>query len=191
MERERLRSAKLVLRVLAMDDARPFFRVTHRERQVRLPTPAGEMMLRVDRIDEDEQGLHWLIDYKSGAPETFRLAQGEAQPLQLALYEQAMASLGEQVDGLALLSLSPAKTGYSGAAPQSNWPGSWQRIDDWDVQRQRWRRELESLLRDHVAGEAAVAPLRDACRHCHLAALCRRVDPAVDAEDESAGGDPR
>ena len=92
---------------------------------------------------------------------------------------------------MALLSLSPAKAGYSGAAPDCDWPGSWQRIDDWDTQRENWRRELEALLRAHVAGEAAVAPLRDACRNCHLAALCRRLDPStdVDTEDEpDAGG---
>jgi RecB family exonuclease len=192
LERERLRSARFILRILAMDEARPYFRVKDRERQVRLATPAGEMSLRVDRIDEDGQGLCWLIDYKSGAPETFRLAQGEAQPLQLALYEQALAAQGEPVNGVALLSLSPAKAGYSGAAPECEWPGSWQRIEDWETQRESWRRELAALLREHVAGEAAVAPLRDACRNCHLAALCRRADPAVDAEDESdAGGGPR
>lgn len=191
LERERVRSAKLILRILAMDEARPYFRVKDRERQVRLATPAGEMSLRVDRIDEDGQGLRWLIDYKSGVPETFRLALGEAQPLQLALYEQALAAQGEPVHGMALLSLSPAKAGYSGAAPDCDWPGSWQRIDDWDTQRENWRRELEALLRAHVAGEAAVAPLRDACRNCHLAALCRRLDPStdVDTEDEpDAGG---
>jgi ATP-dependent helicase/nuclease subunit B len=189
LERERQRSAKLVLKILAMDEARPFFRVTDRERQVRLATPAGEMTLRVDRIDEDERGHRWLIDYKSGAPEPVRLAQGQAQPLQLALYEQALAAQGEPVHGMALLSLSPAKAGYSGAAPECSWPGKWQRIDDWDAQRERWRREIEALLREHVAGEAAVAPQPNACRICHLAALCRRADPSADAEDDGDAGE--
>jgi RecB family exonuclease len=192
VERERVRSQKLILRVLAMEDARPFFRVLGSERQLQLATSAGAMTLRVDRIDEDEQGRRWLIDYKSGVPETFRLAQGEAQPLQLALYEQALAAQGEPVYGMALLSLAPTRTGFAGAAPDCTWPGSWQRIGDWDEQRERWRVELAALLREHVEGDARVAPLRDACRNCHLAALCRRADPAAEAdEDRAAGEEPQ
>jgi ATP-dependent helicase/nuclease subunit B len=198
VERERLRSEKLILRVLQVEEARPYFRVLCGERQVQLATSAGAMTLRVDRIDEDEQGRRWLIDYKSGMPESFRLAQGEARPLQLALYEQALAAEQEQVYGMALLSLAPAKTGFSGAAPESGWPGTWQRIADWDEQRERWRAELESLLRAHTDGDASVAPLRDACRNCHLPGLCRRADPAADADadadedmDGSAAEQPR
>ena len=77
------------------------------------------------------------------------------------------------------------RPGFSGATPDTAWAGSWQRIPDWDAQRELWRRELASLLRAHVEGDAQVAPLRDACRRCHLAALCRRADPDADpAEGE-------
>ena len=192
VERERVRSQKLVLRILAIEAARPFFRVIGSERQLQLATSAGAMSLRLDRMDEDEQGRRWLIDYKSGVPEIFRLAQGEAQPLQLALYEQALAAQGEPVHGMALLSLAPARAGFTGAAPDCTWPGTWQRIADWDEQRERWRAELAKLLREHVAGDAGVAPLRDACRSCHLAALCRRADPAADTDgDRAYGEEPR
>ncbi|HMA12908.1 MAG TPA: PD-(D/E)XK nuclease family protein, partial [Steroidobacteraceae bacterium] len=177
LERERLRSERLVLRILAMEEERPFFRVVSGERPLQLATPAGVIRLRLDRLDEDEQGHRWLIDYKSGKPETFRLAQGEAQPAQLVLYEQALAAQDEAVRGVVLLSLAPAQAGFSGAAPDQPWPGKWQLIPDWDVQRMQWREELATLLREHAQGRAAVAPLRDACRTCHLTALCRRADP--------------
>jgi RecB family exonuclease len=183
LDRERLRSEKLILRVLGMEDERPFFRVIGGERQLQLATPAGVVTLRVDRLDEDAEGHHWLIDYKSGAAEVFRLARGEAQPLQLVLYEQALAAQDEQVHGMALLSLAPARPGFSGATPDAAWSGSWQHIPDWDVQRERWRQELASLLHAHAEGDAQVAPLRDACRLCHLAALCRRSDPQADPAD--------
>jgi ATP-dependent helicase/nuclease subunit B len=182
LERERHRSLRLVLRVLAMEEQRPFFRVLYGERSLQLATSGGLMTLRLDRLDEDGQGRRWLIDYKSGAPEDFRLAQGRAQPLQLALYEQALAVQGESVHGMALLSLAPAQTGFSGAAPAAGWPGKWQEIPDWEAQRELWRQELGELLLAHAAGEASVAPMRDACRNCHLSALCRRADPA-DPED--------
>jgi len=117
------------------------------------------------------------------------MADGEAQPLQLALYEQALALQEEPVQGVALLSLSPARTGFSGAAPEPPWPGTWQRVPDWEVQRERWRAELARLLREHADGVADVAPLREACRHCHLAALCRRADPTAEDAEEEDGDD--
>jgi hypothetical protein len=184
LDRERLRSEKLILRTLGMEEQRPYFRVIGGERQLQLATDAGVMTLRVDRLDEDAVGHRWLIDYKSGVADVIRLARGEAQPLQLVLYEQALAAQDEPVHGMALLSLAPARPGFSGAAPDAAWSGSWQRIPDWDAQRQLWRRELASLLRAHVEGDAQVAPLRDACRRCHLAALCRRADPDADPADE-------
>lgn len=184
LERERLRSERLVLRMLALEEERPFFRVLSGEMPLRLETPAGVVTLRLDRLDEDEQGQHWLIDYKSGRPETFRLATGEAQPLQLVLYEQALAAQDMEVRGVALLSLAPAQAGFSGAAPAAPWPGRWQLVPDWDERRRQWRQELAALLREHAGGEAAVAPLRDACRNCHLTALCRRADSDAEGESE-------
>jgi RecB family exonuclease len=183
LERERLRSERLLLRILEIEDARPAFRVRYGERQLQLDTAAGIMTLRVDRLDEDEHGHHWLIDYKSGKAETIRLDRGEAQPLQLALYEQALAAQGVEVQGMALLSLAPAHLGYSGAAPDAPWPGKWRAIPDWSVQQTRWRQELATLLGEHVAGIADVAPLAEACRNCHLAALCRRADSSETADD--------
>lgn len=183
LERERLRAEHLLLRVLEMDAARPPFTVVAREHQLALTSAAGTMTLRIDRIDADADGRLWLIDYKSGKPEPMRLELGSAQPLQLALYEQALALAGQSVHGLALLSMNPVDPGYSGAAMEvQGWPGKWKSVPDWPTQRELWRAELQRLLQQHVQGDAAVTPLRDACRHCHLPALCRRGDAAVAEE---------
>lgn len=192
LERERLRAEHLLLRVLEMDATRPPFTVIAREHQLSLTSAAGIMSLRIDRIDADADGQLWLIDYKSGRPEPMRLEQGSAQPLQLALYEKALALAGQSVHGLALLSMNPVEPGYTGAAMQvQGWPGKWKSVPDWPTQRELWRGELERLLLQHVQGDAAVTPLRDACRHCHLPALCRRGDAAVAEEAiESLQGAP-
>lgn len=185
LARERERTVRLVLRLLRMDADRPPFEVVQREQKLPVTTPGGVISVRIDRVDADPAG-RWLIDYKSGAPEPIRLEQGSAQPLQLALYEQALAQSGQPVNGVALLSLSPAVAGYTGAAVDpSGWPGKWKRAPDWELARQQWQSEIESLLQAHLSGVADVAPLRDACRLCHLTTLCRRGQPLIDDAAES------
>jgi ATP-dependent helicase/DNAse subunit B len=185
LERERLRAEHLLLRVLETDATRPPFTVVAREHKLVSPSTAGSMTLRIDRIDADLHG-RWLIDYKSGQPEPLRLERGSAQPLQLALYEQALAQAGEPVDGLVLLSLNPVEPGYTGAAMDvRGWPRSVKAVPDWQECRVQWRAELTALLQEHVQGRADVTPLREACRYCHLAALCRRGD-ALDEDTAEA-----
>lgn len=185
LARERERTERLVLRLLQMDADRPPFEVVQREQKLPLATSGGVISVRIDRVDADAAG-RWLIDYKSGAPEPIRLEQGSAQPLQLALYQKALADSGQSVNGVALLSLSPAVAGYTGAAVDpSGWPGKWKRAQDWEAARQQWQAEIESLLQAHLAGASDVAPLRDACRLCHLTSLCRRGEPTTDDAAES------
>jgi hypothetical protein len=71
----------------------------------------------------------------------------------------------------------------------SGWPGSWQVVEDWDARRLQWRAALDALLAEHAAGHSLVAPLRDACRLCHLAALCRRQELTDAIEAEAEDGD--
>ncbi|HYP80423.1 MAG TPA: PD-(D/E)XK nuclease family protein [Steroidobacteraceae bacterium] len=182
LAREFARNERVILRVLEMDALRLPFRVEARELELLLPTAGGAMKLRIDRVDIDQAGRRWLLDYKSGAPGIIRLDQG-AQPLQLALYEQALAAAGQAVQGVALLSLSPAQAGYAGAAADAGgWPGRWKFLPEWEEARTRWQVEIAQLLDDHLRGSAEVAPLRDACRICHLAALCRRAEPGEEME---------
>lgn len=182
LERERQRTVRLIQRVLELEGQRPPFAVIAREQRVALATGLGLIALRIDRIDADAAGQRLLIDYKSGQPETLRLAAGSAQPLQLALYVQALAQQPElAVQGAALLSLQPASVAYAGVAVDVEaLPGRWKKLADWNAARAQWQAEIDGLLAEHARGAAEVAPLPGACRLCHLAGLCRR------SEDEAA-----
>jgi hypothetical protein len=60
-------------------------------------------------------------------------------------------------------------------------------LADWDIQVQRWIGEIGQLVSAYVRGDARVAPLKDACLYCHLPALCRITELAID--DDSPDGE--
>ena len=55
----------------------------------------------------------------------------------------------------------------------------------WPALLQRWREQLQRLVREFLDGDAAVQPLSGACEYCHLQMLCR-VDAQILAAAEVA-----
>jgi hypothetical protein len=55
---------------------------------------------------------------------------------------------------------------------------------------QAWQRRLDTLAREHAAGDARLAPNpTKACRYCHLPGLCRSKQALIEAEEvDDAGG---
>jgi ATP-dependent helicase/nuclease subunit B len=189
LERERLRAARLVDRVLDLDRSRAPFAVRLREHEALLRAEGASLRMRIDRIDQVAGGEHLLIDYKSGAAGAVRLQEGEARPLQLAAYVVALAEAGTPVSGALLLSLKPAQLEYSGAADvDMPVPRRVKPVADWPAAQQQWQRELQQLLTQHLEGAAQLADSIDACRYCHLPAFCRRR-ALGDAAPEEEGGD--
>jgi probable DNA repair protein len=190
LERERQRAARLVTRVLELDCQRAPFRVLAQEKDALLDTVAGTLRLRIDRVDELAAGERLLIDYKSSEAETIKLDQGMARPLQLAVYVAALAETPHAVQGAALLSLSPAKLGYSGVAlDTTGLPKRFKPIADWDATAQQWYAEIAQLVQQHMSGTASITPAKGACRYCHLPSLCRKGGLTDDEDDADIEGD--
>jgi hypothetical protein len=62
----------------------------------------------------------------------------------------------------------------------------------WHEETGRWLHGLQILAAEYIAGHATVEPSSDACRHCQLTTLCRRVELAtIDSAtiDPAAGDD--
>ncbi len=176
LERERVRAARLLDRVLLLDRERAPFVVRLREHETVWRHGAASLRMRIDRIDETAGG-NLLIDYKSGEAGTIKLQEGEARPLQLAAYVVALADSGIEVGAALLLSLKPAQAqfGYVGASGMEKPLSRRVRpVADWHAARQQWLLELQQLLAQHLSGGAQLAASTQACRYCHLSAFCRR-----------------
>ena len=151
------------------------------------------LRVRMDRLDRLDDGRAIVIDYKSGAGETFRpLAERPRQPQLLAYALLA----GAEVAGVAAVHLRAGEVRWRGAVAEAallpplraaRGPSA-----PWNDVLAHWRAVIDRLVIQFVAGEADVDPQPGACRLCHLPALCRvdAVRHAVaDAEEESESGD--
>ncbi|MEO6185703.1 MAG: PD-(D/E)XK nuclease family protein, partial [Steroidobacteraceae bacterium] len=186
-QRERARAARLMERVLELDRQRAPFTVLECERETLWNAGGASLRVRIDRID-DTAGGRLLIDYKSGAAESIRLQEGELRPLQLAAYVAALADAVTPVSAAVLLSLKPADLKYAGAATNTQMlPGRIQAVADWPAAEGQWRIALARLMQEHIDGGIELAASLDACRHCHLPALCRRVVATEPAEAVESG----
>jgi ATP-dependent helicase/nuclease subunit B len=184
-ERERERTLAVLAEVLQQERVRAPFTVLERELKLQWPASGPRLNLRIDRVDRTAEGSHVLIDYKSGAADRMKLHEHELQPLQLALYVAALSARGQAVQAAALFSLKPGEAGLVGVtdAESVQMPGL-KPIADWDGMTAHWQQRLMQLIAAHLAGDGTLASDRNACRQCHLPALCRRA-----AEDEMEPAD--
>ncbi len=179
LRRERARTERLIARLVDWELTREAFH-TH-SIESRLPCPIGgaSLLLQLDRVDRLGDGRLAVIDYKSGAAQTFdAFAERPAQP-QLPAYATA---LGDEVAAVVALHLGREGLKLRGLADRHGrlpglaaLPGG---APAWPPLLQQWRERLQRLVREFLDGDAAVQPQPGACEYCHLPMLCR-IDPRV------------
>lgn len=170
---EHQRLVELLGRWLQLEAERPSFMVLGLEQEVTLTLAGAEFHLRVDRIDQDKAtGSLIIIDYKTGRVSAERLLNERLTEPQLPMYALTDERIGavlfakvggeeEKLDGFA----SPEVERLPDVRPAE---------PSWEALRSQWRTKLEALLQEHRSGRADPFPNpADACRHCHLPALCR------------------
>ena len=189
-------SVRQIMRLLAVERARPPFSVQLAEATEQYEIGGLSVTLRPDRIDLLEAGGQLLIDYKLGDShqprDWFDLLPGRPRRPQLPLYGLAHA---EQLRGLAYVVLAPGAVEYRGWSDGTpigdgvvEYPKG-MRIDlgdpaDWEALMHQWRFSLTRLAQQYVAGEAQVDPLPQECATCHLSTFCRIHERDLEREVE-------
>lgn len=187
-----------VIELLEADRARPDFTIESLEQSYRVALGGLELTLRIDRVDRLSDGTLAVIDYKTGNDADPQAWLGERPRLpQLPLYSQAVGH--ERVSAVAFGRVRTGETGYVGlASAAAAMPGlkdpsarGWPKEHaTWPELQAAWERRLEGLAEEFAHGDARLAPdPTQACRYCHLAALCRIAESALASAEEGDDGE--
>jgi ATP-dependent helicase/nuclease subunit B len=179
LRRERARTERLLGQLIEWELAREAFQTQGLESQQPCVIGGATLQLRLDRVDRLSDGRLVVIDYKSSAAQKFDpFADRPPQP-QLPAYAMA---LGEQVGAVVAVHLGREGVKLRGLADRPERlrgiaavPGG---EPAWPPLLQRWREQLQRLVREFLGGYAGVQPQSGACEYCHLQMLCR-VDAQV------------
>jgi ATP-dependent helicase/nuclease subunit B len=193
LELEGERLATLVTEWLRYEQTRLPFTVLETE-LVSSPTIAGlTLRLRLDRVDGLNDGSLLVIDYKTGDVSAKSWDLPRPDDVQLPLYAGfTFNPQAQELGGLVFAKLRAGDNCFEGrvkAAKQTlqaklraNTNLVSKPLNPEDMA--AWRKEIESLAQDFLAGRADVNP-RDypkTCEHCGLQALCRIQEIKEDLE---------
>ena len=144
-----------------------------------------QIRLKVDRIDQLDNGGRIVVDYKTGSnlhPEDF-LSQPLIEP-QLPIY--AVADPDFQADGIVFAKLRRGECRFLGVVKEKGllgkvrefaaYPQSTElEITTWAELLVFWRQQIDQLAADFVAGDAVVHPYDPlkSCQYCDLIGICR------------------
>jgi probable DNA repair protein len=204
LDLEQARLTRLVSQWLEYESSRHAFTVIETEAENGSVVVAGlTLQLRLDRIDELNDGSMLIIDYKTGdvSPSSWDLPRPD--DVQLPLYAAFALDPVEQVGGLtfakvrtgdnkiefagrvtdAKSTLSSSLGGTSALVKRKLAP----------THLEEWRACIEQLARDFIAGHAEADP-RDypkTCERCELPVLCRihETREQIEADDTAEGED--
>jgi len=199
LEAERL--TRLVTEWLEYERERLPFIVAGTEVKNRVTVAGLTFDLRLDRVDELQNGSRLVIDYKSSEVGPKAWEGDRPDDVQLPLY--ASFAVKEELEGLVIARVRPGKIEFCGrvrdasAMLRSDLKSSNGMVTKplTDRQLRDWREQIERLGEAFVAGRAEVDPKDPVktCERCHLHAVCRIYEnqplAAVVAEEDSDGID--
>jgi len=140
---ERARDSLILQAYLEFESARDEFSIQAVEKSLEYRRHNVQLRLRADRIDQAENGLLLIIDYKTGREKALLDRAGEINDLQLVVYALA---LGEAVGELAIVNLD--SRGISMRSTQS--------VESWDQSFAAWSREVDNAIHGLASGDARV-----------------------------------
>jgi ATP-dependent helicase/nuclease subunit B len=152
LEQERLSS--LLSEWLAQEKTRPAFKVVAIEEEVQIQFADLPLRLRIDRIDQLDNGELILIDYKTGSPKAASWQGERMDEPQLPLYAVTATS---DIAAVAFAQINAKAMQWIGTGELHVYhegivPGK----QSWPEQLQEWQQHLQQLAQDFIAGDARV-----------------------------------
>ena len=184
VERERL--TRLLVHWLELERRRPaVFRVVANEEKREIEVSGLRAKIKIDRVDELEDGSLVLIDYKGGRV-TKSSWKGE-RPVEPQVPLYAITQAGA-IAAVAFGKVRRGESRFEGEAASAGLLPGVSGREPLPELIEQWRRALESVAKDFLEGKAVPDP-REAklCGTCHLAALCRIHERSGIGEDDGAG----
>jgi hypothetical protein len=152
---EQSRLSQLLGTWIAMERERPGFKVIAIEQEQEISVAGLKLTLRIDRMDEFNNGDRLLIDYKTGNVSA-KSWQGErfSEP-QLPLY----ALSNDKIAAISFAQINRRVQKWDGLGQLHDssltQPGI-KASSDWPLQLQQWSAQLQQLAWDFMAGDARV-----------------------------------
>ena len=177
---EKIRLNKLMHAWLEIEKNRPAFKVIAVEQKREYQYKHITLRMRVDRIDELDDGQHVIIDYKTGSPNIQHWLGSRLKEPQLPIYcishtttVSAMFFAQLRWNDLTIKGIMEGGCEIKTVTAFEKL-SSEMRALTWPEQKLQWKNSVDQLLEDFINGQAAVDPLdQTTCMHCHLQALCR------------------
>lgn len=162
---------------LQQETLRKPFRVLTLEQWRQVELEGLNLKVRIDRMDELENGGYLLIDYKTGSVSNQGWLKEELSEPQLPLYCLAE---GDQVRAIAFAQVRYENSVFIGVTDSQTklYSEENKKIhhqEDWSHLVNQWRRELSRLAISFKQGQASVTPRNRAtsCQYCDLPTFCR------------------
>jgi ATP-dependent helicase/nuclease subunit B len=186
LESDRLKN--LLWNWLNLEKKRPPFKVISNEEERKITIGNIPLNLRVDRIDQLENGDHLVIDYKTGKYNSIKYWFGDRpEEPQLPLY---CLSDPENVKAIAFGELHPDKLTLNGISQsdieidkiKALHEINHSEITTWEDQIESWRKIFEKLAHEFLQGNAQVSPKHkiETCQYCDFKPLCRIHEQQVE-----------
>ena len=182
---EQKRIVKLLKRFIETEKTRPPFQVSVREQALSRQFDNFTLRVRIDRIDQLDDGAHALIDYKTGkyTASAKNWVEDRPEDMQLPLYHSIASSNDiSPIDAVVVAHINAEKIGYSGIAATAKFSDQIRPIDaqkwtdeSWAEITRTWLNKVEYFATEFNSGVADVNPVDPAntCTYCGLQALCR------------------